>query len=299
MIEAYPKIFTFGSKPVINILAEEHIIQEKIDGSFFAFGVIDGVLQARSKGKMLDMDSPEKMFQKGVDYIKSIQDKIPENYVFYCEFLNKPKHNTLEYSRVPENNLVLFGYLDPSAGFVFSELSIEYMSGWLGVEPVRYFYNKIRTKEDLDKLLDQNSQLGGVKIEGVVIKNYKPLLLGNVYIPVTGAKYVSERFKEVHNKNWKQENTGKGKWEQFKESYRTDARWQKAIQHLRESGKLEGSPRDISLLIKEVKQDIMDEERENILSFLFKTFGDELLRESVKGLPEWYKEKLVEESFNG
>ena len=37
-----------------------------------------------------------------------------------------------------------------------------------------------------------------------------------------------------------------------------------------------------------------DEEcKEEIIDWLWKTYGKQLLRHSIKGLPEWYKEKLL------
>lgn len=106
-------------------------------------------------------------------------------------------------------------------------------------------------------------------------------------------KYVTEEFKEVHHKDWKKNNTGKGKLETLKEQYRSEARWRKAIQHIKENGELEGSPRDIGMLIKEIKKDVTDEEKENIKTHLWSLFGDDFLREAVNGFPQWYKEELM------
>ncbi|MBK9272829.1 MAG: hypothetical protein IPM48_14685 [Saprospiraceae bacterium] len=41
----------------------------------------------------------------------------------------------------------------------------------------------------------------------------------------------------------------------------------------------------------------IEEEKENIKEFLWKEFSGELLRTARSGFPEWYKKKLVEESF--
>jgi ATP-dependent helicase/DNAse subunit B len=72
----------------------------------------------------------------------------------------------------------------------------------------------------------------------------------------------------------------------------------KAIQHLKEKGELEFTPRDIGKLIKEIQDDITEEEKENILNFLWNEFGKELLRNAVKGFPEFYKRYLAERNFN-
>lgn len=62
-------------------------------------------------------------------------------------------------------------------------------------------------------------------------------------------------------------------------------------------GKIEGSPRDIGKLIAGVMKDITEEEQEEIKKFLWQEFSGDLLRFATKGLPEWYKEKLLEKSI--
>ena len=78
---------------------------------------------------------------------------------------------------------------------------------------------------------------------------------------------------------------------------RTEARWHKAVQHLREVGKLEESPRDIGMLIAEVKQDILTEETDFIKDKLYEWAKDRVTRAAVHGLPEWYKKMLAETAF--
>lgn len=58
------------------------------------------------------------------------------------------------------------------------------------------------------------------------------------------------------------------------------------------------SLKDIGKLLDEVQKDIQEEEQEAIKSFLWKEFKREILKEAVKGLPEWYKEKLLKRSFD-
>jgi hypothetical protein len=151
----------------------------------------------------------------------------------------------------------------------------------------------------LQYLLQTESILGGPKIEGFVVKNYeRKFLLGGQPMPIMAGKFVREDFKEVHRQSWGKKYTGKGRWETFVESFRTEPRWQKAVQHLAERGELENSPRDIGKLIKEVQGDIIGEEKEAIKEFLWSQFGQEVVRTAVKGLPEWWKEKLLSRSFD-
>ena len=241
------------------------------------------------------------MFSVAVSYVMSVEHLIQDNMVYYCEYLRTPKHNTLKYGRVPENNLALFGISD-SFGRVFTgnHNTLAMKAHKLGIEPIPCLSvtSRIQTIQDLMDYLDRESVLGGCKIEGVVVKNYgKQFLLGGQPMPLMAGKFVSEAFKEVHQSRWKAENTGKGKWETFCEGYRTEARWMKAVQHLRDAGKLVNDPRDIGLLIKEIQRDISEEEMETVKAFLWKEFGGELLRKSTGGFPEFYKRHLAERSF--
>lgn len=121
----------------------------------------------------------------------------------------------------------------------------------IGLECVPILFRGfINDPSSIVELLQTISVLGGQKVEGIVIKNYrrfgidKKILIG---------KYVSEAFKEVHGAEWKEANPTKTDIvNHLIASYKTPVRWNKAIQHLREAGKLTDSPKDIGLLIKEV-----------------------------------------------
>lgn len=298
-IPSFPKIFAIGQRHIQDIFDSEVEITEKIDGSQFSFGKIDGELIVRSKGCQLYVDNPEEMFKEGIEYIVSIQAMLPDNTVFYSEYLKKPKHNVLAYDRIPKNHLMLFGAMD-----LRSQRFCHYdgLSSWAKKHDIeivpRLFEGKIEKPEDIFELIEIGSVLGGQKVEGVVVKNYsKPFVIGGQIINVMSGKYVSEKFKEVANKEWKRDNTGKGQWEMFLTKYKSEARWNKAIQHLRETGILEESPRDIGNLLKEIQVDIVKEEGDEIKEFLWKHFHKEVLRYAIKGFPEYYKELLLKESI--
>lgn len=296
MISAFPKIFTLGQKYIANIFDDEVEITEKLDGSQWAFGKVNGQLYCRSKGIMQELDCPDKLFNIAIDYIKSIENKLPEGIVFYGEYLQKPHHNVLSYERVPKNNIILFGACKNDRTFIEDYQQYAELLN-LEVVPI-IFKGKINNYDELIKLLETTSILGKSKIEGMVIKNYKKdLLLGGQVIPIMCAKYVSEEFKEVHKSNWAKENTGKGKWDVYKDSFQTEARWLKAIFYLRDCGYLDNTPRDIGNLMKRVSVDIEEEEKENIKEFLWKEFGREVLKHATRGLPEFYKEYLAKQNF--
>lgn len=300
MIKAFPKIFAIGQDYIRDIFQDEVEITEKIDGSQFVFGKVGGQLFLRSKGANLYKENPDKMFKKACEYIQSIESILPDNMVFYCEYLSKPKHNTLAYERTPKNNLILFGVADTSEKFIAKYQDLEVWANRLQIEVVPIIFKGFVEKaEQLFEMINKVSILGGANMEGVVVKNYaKPFLLGGQPIPLMAGKYVSEKFKEVHQKEWSKEQTIKGKFDAFKDGFRTEARWEKAVQHLAEKGILDNSPKDIGLLIKEAQVDIEEEEKDNIKNFLYNEFAPEIYRYAVRGLPEWYKERLSKSSFN-
>ena len=213
--------------------------------------------------------------------------------LFHCEYLSKPKHNTIKYDTIPDKYLICFGASDGN-GFMF--MSYRDLASKIGLScvPILFTGSIIDVNETLKVLLEHESILGGSKVEGVVIKRYglPPYELNGHMTNIVVGKYVSEKFKELHDSRWNKEKTGKGNWETTKESYRSEARWAKAIQRMRESGTLKEDVMDIGPLIKEIQNDIRTEEMETIKEQLWKIFGKEVLRKSTAGFPEFYKEHL-------
>jgi len=297
---SYPSIYALGHRALAELLLDPVIVEEKIDGSQFSFGwfpdypLNDG-FRCRSKGAQLNLDAPEKMFSKAVGFVCGL--RLKEGWTYRAEYLQKPKHNALAYDRTPQNNLILFD-INPSEEHYLSWEEKAEEAARIGIDIVPQFFKGILTQvEELRELLSRESCLGGQKVEGVVIKNYhrfgpdKKVLMG---------KFVSEDFKEVHAKAWKKSNPKSGDiLERLIDTYRTPARWAKAVIHLREQNKIEDSPRDIGLLIKEVWPDIMKECGAEILDELFDWAEPHLRRGVTRGIAEWYKEELMKKQFEG
>ena len=293
-IPHFPKIFHLGDKYLQTIFDEPVEITEKVDGSQFCFGKIDGELLVRSKGKIMVAEAPEKMFQRAVDYVLSVQNRLEPGAVYFAEYLGKPKHNILAYNTTPKNGLTLFGMMKGDGMWITGHQFLEWFARDIGIDVVPLLYHgKVENIDKVFALIEQESYLGGPKVEGVVVKNYKEYFVADRLIPVMAGKYVSEKFKEKHEKNWRGENTGKGKWEVYVQQFRSEVRWQKAVQRLKETGEWEGSPRDIGRLIKDIQRDITEEEKHNIQEVLWREFGQSVLRVSIAGFPEWYKEQLA------
>jgi hypothetical protein len=297
-IPSFPKIFQIGSEHIPDIFKGGVEITEKIDGSMFAWGCTeDGHVVMRSKGKELFYEAHEKMFDLAVDFVADHEQWLlshPKMF-FYGEFLNKPKHNVLCYNQCPKNNIMLFGVYEQGVGFYTSYKELKEWAHAIGIEPVPLLSSGIiNNKEELDTFLEVESCLGGQKVEGVVVKNYaQTIMIGSKIYPSFG-KLVRQEFRETLNKTW---TSGKDKVQIFIDSFRTEARWQKAIQHLKEQGLIDNEAKDIGKLVAEVKRDILEEEELNIKAGLYQLFKDTILRKATAGLPEWYKEQLLNKAF--
>jgi hypothetical protein len=291
-VRGYSSPKAFGHRLVEDILDGRVVIQEKIDGSQISFGVYEGELCVRSRNQQLDLEDAG-MFQVAVDYLKTIIDKMEEGWTYRGEYLSKPKHNTLCYSRIPNNFIVLY---DIDKGNTDYELQKNvYVAADLlnfGYAPILWIGNgKEVTLDLLKELLTHDSILGGVKVEGIVIKNYDKYLNDKVMM----AKYVSPEFQEKHGKDWKQRHPGI--IEYIVGHFNREAIWQKAVQHLAEAGELVHEPKDIGKLMKELNQDIEREHGEEIKEMLYKSEKGKIFKGITRGFPEWYKEQLAKQAF--
>lgn len=296
---SYPSIYALGHRYLKDLFLDDVIVEEKIDGSQFSFGkfLVNGnvVLRCRSKGCDLDVNYPQNMFSPAVNSVKEISEKLSLGWTYRGEFLSKPKHNSLCYDRTPKNHIIIFDINTAEEEYIPYEKKLLHCES-LGLECVPKIYEgKIEDSNIVLGFLDRMSILGGQKIEGIVIKNYsrfgidKKALMG---------KYVSEAFKEVHCKEWKDGNPQSGDIiQRLILEYKTPARWNKTIQHLKESGNLDNSPKDIGLLIKECQDDISKECVDEISAKLWTWAKGHILRGCVGGMPEWYKEQLLKNQF--
>lgn len=305
----YPKVYAMGHRytdPLRDAInAGQHFcIQEKIDGSQFSFGVdTEGTIHIRTRGQVVDIDDPHKMFIQGVEAVKAMKDDLHIGWTYRAEYLQKPKHNVLAYGRLPGRHLVLY---DVAIGLesYLSQNSVMDEAIRLNIDHAMVYctgdLNVLKTSRTLteffDSFLEFNSILSGesnVRIEGIVIKAVSPIF-GTDGKPII-AKYVSPVFKEKHQKEWKVSQSGRDHLHVMGLTYRTEARWEKALQHLKEEGQIEGEPKDIAALVKAVPDDLFEECAEEIAAALFKWGWPQIKRQSTKGLAEWYKAKLAEE----
>lgn len=297
-VGSYPKIYNLGHAAIHSLLLDEVLVEEKIDGSQFSFGLLGGELQFRSRGATIQAEDPKGMFKAGVDVVMKVKDRLAPGLIYRGEYLSKPKHNVLAYSRTPDNFVMIFDIQDTNLGqgCYMSPTEKRIEATRLGFETVPTMrMGKIKSFEEFKALMDQRSVLGGCNIEGVVIKNYSRFGVDGKALM---GKYVSEAFKEVHQGEWRKMNpTGKDIITAISDNINKEARWEKAVQHLREIGELANEPKDIGALFKAVIADTREEDGDAIMEALFKWAWKGIGRNLTNGLAEWYKERLAKAQF--
>ncbi len=294
---SYSSMYNLGHRVVQDIFKSIVSIEEKIDGSQFNFGIIEGELKIKSKGALIDINNPEKMFKLAVDEVLKRKDNLVPGWTYRGEYLKTEKHNVLKYNRIPDSHVIIFDIATAQETYLDYKKKV-FECERIGFEVVPLLYEGVvLDAEQLKHLLEKESILGGVKIEGFVVKNYE---MYNPEKKILIAKYVSESFKETHKVDWKVSNPGATEFiERLAQTYRTDARWNKAIQHLRDNGLLTDSPKDIGNLIKEIKEDILKEYEAEIKQTMFDHFWLNMSRIVVSRFPEYYKNYLMEKQFQG
>ena len=293
-IPHYTKVYQLGHKWIQNLLNGPIIVEEKIDGSQFSFRIKYGQLECCSKNCDKRMTESNDMFFVAVQRVMDlfVLDKLQEEYIYRGEFLSKPHHNVLKYNRIPAKNIIIFdidcgveNYVTPNSKQVWADE--------MGLEIVPLLWEgdgKDLTVDLCRELLNRESILGGTQIEGIVIKNY------NQFGPdgkILAGKFVSEKFKEEHKTAWQNPDI----ITEIIQRFGTQMRWQKAIQHLKESGELRTDVVDIGPLIKEIQNDIKTECQDQIKEMLFNHSWKQISNKIIRGFPDWYKQILLEKQF--
>lgn len=302
-VPSYGKIFTLGSAGTAQALTGPVVIQEKVDGSQFSFGIdAEGNYVFKSKNQPLHIEAPAKMFEEAVTSahraLEKLQRKESKREIyFYGEYLQKPKHNALTYDRVPKGHIVLFEgvYELRHMGREY----LQYFADMFELDIIPQLHEGEINLHELGPLYkDVKSFLGGVNMEGIVIKNYGQHIVYNNNLYPLFTKVVCPAFKERNSEAQKEFKKG---WDlnEFILSFKSEARWVKALQRIKENGEYTGEPKDIANLIKEVQKDLADEEKETIKHALYRAYIKDITRVAVSGLPEWYKNLLITQTFGG
>ena len=305
---SYGKVYAFGHRATKVLLNGAVCIQEKIDGSQISFRAgDDDKLYVRSRKTEIDLDQPDSLFGKAVAHIKLLHKNhlLQTGITYRGEAVTSPRHNTLTYERTPHGCIVLFD-VDQGDQTLSLHEQVRCEADRLGLTVVPQFWTDTKLPEDpkifealIKGLLMRDSILGG-KLEGIVIK--PSVDRTDVFDPTSSkvimAKIVRDEFKELHNKEWKGKHpTAKGFIvEDIGEALGTPARYEKAVQHLQEDGRLTGTEKDIRELFKEVQEDLKEEVIDYIKERLYKHFERPIFKAATRNIPNWYKGKLLEDA---
>lgn len=302
---SYPSIYNMGHRAIADLLKGPVNVEEKVDGSQFSFGKFmipdtDGheyELRCKSKGAFVNPLAPPAMFRGAVDTAQRLFSLLNPEWTYRGEVLAKPKHNTLAYDRVPAGNFILFDVNLGEQDYLSYEDKVAEAQR-LGLEVVdRIYAGIVPDVQFFRAMLERTSCLGGQKIEGVVVKPMAYDLYG-IDKKVLMGKFVSEEFREIHVKAWRESNpTRSDIVERIIEELSTPARFNKALIHLKERGEIEGAPRDIGKLIKEVEEDLQKEVRDHVAQRLLSHFLPQIVRGAIRPVPEWYKQHLLNQQF--
>lgn len=291
----YPKILNIGDSLLRSLFIGQVNVEEKVDGSMFRVWFnSQGKMLTGSKSVSYDEEHPvDKGFYKAVESaVNHLSYHDFRDMFFVFEYLAKPKQNTLTYSRVPKDNLVLLDIMADNQ-FISYQQKKE-IADEIGFEVVPLlFQGIINSADELQELLKTESFLGKSVIEGVVIKNYTqfhtiPYMVG---MPVFG-KFVRKEFKELNKIEWK---VGIPIEDRIIEGFPKEARWQKAVQHLKEQGLLTGGVKDIGRILEEINRDFEEECSDMIKELLWKEYKRKIQTKMKHGFADWFKKKLLEE----
>lgn len=302
-LPSYAKVLPLGHAMLENLLKGRVEITEKVDGSCARFGNFGGSLRYGSHHVNFSDEQPvDEMFLPGWQYLETIADRFEPNVVYFAEYLKGPHQSTISYSRAPTNHFMLFDIYDANLIRWRNQDEIRGAAIRLGIDPPNILWEgpgETLTQEQLNKLLETQSYLGGSVIEGVVLKNREATaIVSNPHDlrmpphPPMG-KLVRESFKETNRVAFKKDNPV----ESAIAMVQNKARWEKAVLALRDRGELSGELRDIALLIPEVQRDVELEAKADILELFWQAHSREILKGAVRGLPDFYKGRLAEQQF--
>lgn len=268
--------------------------EEKIDGSQLSILVNNDKLEFYNKHKPIN--DTNSVFQKAIIMLKcKYQDKniLNGNYIYHGEAVCNLRHNVNVYERTPKYYFIVYDIYDcVDKKYLSLELKhAECDRIGIGYVPVLYHNddpdcNPYKKAEELIQNIENGSILsclGGVP-EGIVLKHHAFVFKGKT--TATKLKYVTNAFKERHKGKQSKVNLSADEFiERLGKEFNTEARFQKAYQHLKENGK----EVDIHKIIGELDTDFDKEYMEEIMMLLWSEFSPIIKKHARKDVGEWYK----------
>ena len=301
-MKKFPKVLSISNKLLDRLFDDPVEVSEKVDGSQWRIHLTEDQYTYGSKNVgcttegMFDIARTESQ----IIYQDTDWRTIGDDITLFCEFLSKPKQNTLSYDRVPQDHLYLFGAIVDDRHL--SSAGLKTLAKVIGIDPPNIIYiGEIHNPVKLEELLDTESYLGGCRIEGVVCKNihktYDPLLLSSqafMDYPLVG-KFVNPKFTEVNMGSHKKNKVNT--IDKVAATFFTEARLQKSIQHLREEGKINDENSDLRFLVPEFYNDLWEEEKDIITKILLGDILKTVRKKASSYVVNEYKKILMKDTF--
>lgn len=267
----------------ISFYDDHVIIQEKVDGSqLTVFRDGHGELHFYNRSKPCNPKTSA--FMNAWLSIQSKKDSFREGLYYHGEAFTSRFTNTCKYDRAPKFFWMVYEIVTQENRVLSPAEMAEVLEG-TGFETVQLIYDSERDGpvEDLQLFIDcimldiEESKLLsslGRTPEGVVLKVLNNGSNENGFT-TTRCKYVRPVFSEMnHSKKERLPSLSDAEFiQELGKVYDTDARRQKAFQHLKEAGlwkeKLESN---IPAMIAELDADLLKEEEEQLKNLLFVRF---------------------------
>lgn len=289
----YSKVHQLYHREVHRMKGHRVVIQEKIDGSQLSFGRKEGQLFVRSKNRMINIENPDGMFALAVEVLKDRP--LPDNYVFRGEYLKVPKHNVLDYDRIPDGHIIIYDIeFHDGSNHYLDTMCVKEMADAYEFEVVptfgEFIFEEV-TAGTIEDLMKTKSILGGQLIEGLVFKCYDVFDSRDKTLM---CKFVRPEVREMIT--GKRGKNRRDIIEEIGDRLSTPARFEKAVQHLRDSNMLVDEPKDIGVLMQELNRDF-EEHVDEIKNLLYENFRKDILRAANRGFATWYKDLLLKYSI--
>lgn len=165
---------------------------------------------------------------------------------------------------------------------------------YYNVDPNINPYEKCKNLIDQIETNNIVSCLGGTP-EGIVLKHHA--FSQNNKISSTKLKYVTTKFKERHaTKQSKYEESADDFIEKLGKSFCTEARFQKAYQHLVEHERIDSSnvkQNDLNKIIEELGSDFDKEYKEEIMLLLWVEFSSVIKKYARENVGLWFNSNFI------
>ncbi len=282
-------------------------IQEKIDGSQLTMQNIGGDLKFFCRGKAVN--GYNAAFGKSIEMLSFVHEygneTFSDKHIYHGESVCTCRHNAVNYNRTPRHYFICYDIFNVAEKRYLNLQEMETECKRIHIEMVPTLYVNDDPNVDpykvagelVEKIEDGklDSILGGTP-EGVVIKHHE-LFNSKGKIVSTKHKLVSEKFKEnrLQKMGEKKLKSPEDFIVELGRDFATEARFQKAYQHLSEESKLTGeSGKDYPLLLAELNADFDKEYKNLIMRYLWSEFSPIIKKEARGGFTEWVEKKYEE-----